>query len=532
MRLRSRGASMNSVTAGVVGGRGGRAESRVTSPFAVRSIQRVPSMTRLRLSLLITFFASNGATAVTFLVSLILARLLSPSEIGIFSMTAVLVGIAGTFRDFGVSSYLLQEKTLTPEKIRSASGVLIASSWLLGCAMFALSPTVANYLRQPATREVMQVLAAGFFFIPFGAITHTLLARDYRAREQALVYIAGTLAYATSALWLAANGHSYMSMAWANLVNILATAGAYAFFRPHDAPWMPSFSGWKRVASFGGGAIAGNAMGQINNALPDMWLGKTSGAHDVGLFSRANGTANIFMQIAGPTINYAALPHLAQQHHRGEELRPTLCKAAAYLSVCGWPPLVLTAIYPTEVVQFLYGLKWLDCAPSVRLLCICLCIAIPFHFQGVALQAVGRPFLAIAPQAGLLFARVACVMVVYDGSLNSFGWALLIAAILATPVNQMIQSRFFGLGVREFTTALMPSFAVAAACGAAAAALHALTPAGWPAFAKLGVLVLAVAPIWFLTVVLIRHPFSSELERIGERVPAMARLLRFLTRTA
>ena len=56
-----------------------------------------------------------------FLVSLVLARLLTPAEVGIFSMTAVLIGIAHVFRDFGVSAYLLQEKDLTPEKIRSAS---------------------------------------------------------------------------------------------------------------------------------------------------------------------------------------------------------------------------------------------------------------------------------------------------------------------------------------------------------------------------------------------------------------------------
>jgi len=69
-------------------------------------------MPTIRASLLITFFASNGATVVNFLVAIALARLLSPEEIGIYSIAAVLVYFAQIFRDFGVASYLQRERDL------------------------------------------------------------------------------------------------------------------------------------------------------------------------------------------------------------------------------------------------------------------------------------------------------------------------------------------------------------------------------------------------------------------------------------
>lgn len=75
-------------------------------------------MRNLRLSLFITFLSGNGATG-QFFVTIILARLLSPSEIGVFSIAAVTVSIAHVFRDFGVGAYLQREKDLNPEKIRA-----------------------------------------------------------------------------------------------------------------------------------------------------------------------------------------------------------------------------------------------------------------------------------------------------------------------------------------------------------------------------------------------------------------------------
>ncbi len=78
-------------------------------------------MANLRRSLVINFFSSSGSAFLQFVVSVLLARILSPSEIGVYSMTVVFVNLAHVFRDFGVTSYLQREAELTPEKIGSAS---------------------------------------------------------------------------------------------------------------------------------------------------------------------------------------------------------------------------------------------------------------------------------------------------------------------------------------------------------------------------------------------------------------------------
>lgn len=471
-------------------------------------------MNRLRTSLLITFFSTNGATAVNFLVTVALARLLSPHQIGIFSMAAVLVAIAQIFRDFGVSSYLQHEKELTPEKIRATSGVLVVSSWTIAALLYIVAPVAARYFEQPGVRQVVEVLALGFVFIPLGAITHALLTRELRAKEQAYVNVVGTTAYAGTSIALAMLDFGYMSMAWANLVNIIVTGLAYIPFRPAYAPWLPSMHGWKKVTHFGASAVAGNVVGALNNALPDFLLGKWSGPHDVGLFSRANGTSNVFMQVAGPTVNYAVLPHLSKTYHDGHSLADQLSKATAYLTVLAWPALLLTAMFSKEIIHLLYGDKWLECVPIVRITCLSAAVAIAVQFTCTALTAIGRPQLAIIPNAALLLVRVLCIHITYDGTLFNFALGMLWGGIAAAPVYLFLQQRALNFGMSEYLQSLAKSFVVCGFVGAAGLVLEYILPAPWRAWQTLFVVIIVCTPVWVYAVRKIKHPFWAEIQQI------------------
>src|SRR5512133_2039604 len=180
-------------------------------------------MVKLRRSLVINFFSSSGSTIVGFIVSLVLARLLSPGEIGVYSMTIVFVNMAHIFRDFGIGTYLQQERELTPEKIRAATGVVFTSSWLIALGLYLASPWIGQWFAEPKMVPVMKVLAIGFLFIPFGTVTTSLLAREFEAGKQAIVNVISTAIFAVTCLSLAFLGFGTMSMAWANLANIIAS---------------------------------------------------------------------------------------------------------------------------------------------------------------------------------------------------------------------------------------------------------------------------------------------------------------------
>jgi O-antigen/teichoic acid export membrane protein len=477
-------------------------------------------MPSLRKSLSITFLASNGATAINFLVTIVLARLLTPAEIGIFSIAYVLVSVAHIFRDFGVATYLVQEKDLTPEKIRSISGVLFASSWTTAAILYSLSSTAADYYRQPGVEQVIEVLAMGFVFIPFGAITHNLLTRELKAREQAIASILGVTVFATSSIVLAWLGFSYMTMAWASLLNIIATAIAYLPFRPKYAPWLPSFHGWGRVIHFSSGVLFSNTVKELNNSLPDFALGKLSGPHGVGIMSRANSTTNLFNMIIGPTVSYAVLPVLSQRHHAGESIAEPMAKAIAYLTGLAWPALVGTAIFAEPIILFLFGQQWLESAPLVRIICAIAFINTPFTFTILALQAMGRPYLAAVPGGlQLLFSSISILMF-FDQTLVSFAYALLAANLATLPIYLWLQHHHMCFRIQGFLSALTKSIPLALAMAALLAVL-AWRLGGLKPWEQVVLAFFISMLSWGTLVFGLFHPIRDEIILLGKKIPLL-----------
>lgn len=483
-------------------------------------------MADLRRSLVINFLSSSGATFLQFVVSILLARILSPSDIGVYSMTVVFVNLAHVFRDFGVTSYLQREPDLTPEKIRSATGVVFSTSWIIAAALFLASGWLGRWFNEPGIVPVMRVLAAGFLFIPFGTITSALLARNFEAEKQAYVNAAGTISYCVSCLVLGYLGFGSMSLAYANLINIIACALAYIPLRPKNLPWLPGFQHWRSVAHFGMGSLLSSCVSAFNNALPDILLGKLGTARHVGLFSRANSTVTIFTYVAGSTVSYGAVSYLAQAHHRGESLAPVLSRATILLTGVGWTALALTAVLGHDVVSALYGPKWLEGVPAILPLSVAAAVAMLFHYIPMAVMAIGRPYLSAVPITVTILARIGFGVLLFDGSLSGFAWALCLATIVTAPVIAHQQQRHFGFAAGAMLRAMLPSALVAAGTAAVAAVLTMLLPSTLAPMTRLLVMAPVLAAVWYMLLRATHHELVGEVHRLAAPIKARLALLR------
>jgi O-antigen/teichoic acid export membrane protein len=470
-------------------------------------------MADLRRSLIINFLSSTGATGLQFVVSVLLARMLSPREIGVFSMTVVFINIAHIFREFGVSTYLQREAELTQDKLRAATGVLFTTSWSIAALLFFGSDWIAVWFKEPGMAPVMRVLAIGFLFIPFGSITGALLTREYAAGKQAVANIAGTIVFSCTCLGLAALGFGTMSMAWANLANIVACNLALIPFRPKYLPWMPSFRKWKEVFHFGAGTLLSNCLVSVNNALPDLMLGKLGSATHVGLFSRASSTVSIFTYVAGTTVNYGSISYISQAHHKGEQIGPLLNRATALLTGIGWPALALTMTLGHEIILALYGPKWLEAVPAIPALVVAAAITMVFNYTPIAMTALGRPYLSAYPTAFMVIARIAIGYALFDGSLRSFSWAVCAATVLSVPVLIYQHYRHLNHDFSTLFAALLPSALVSAACMITAEFLKVILPPMAPAVTLMA-MALPLAAAWYLALRVCRHPILGEVHQI------------------
>lgn len=468
-----------------------------------------PEMSTVRRSITITFLARNAATVITFLSGLILARLLEPSEIGLFSMTAVFVGVMHTFRDFGVVSYLLREKDLTIEKIRAASGMLIATSWFIALCLFALAAPVARFYGQPPVAQIMEVLSLGFLFIPFGSVTQALLRRELAAEKQAAVLALSTFAYVGSCIALASMGFGYMSMAWANLINILVTTAAFSVLRPATQPWMPSFKGWRAIAHFGGGSALSNLMTNMDAALPDTLLGRRMDAHAVGLFSRGSSLVELFTQVVMPAVHNSAVPVIAKNFHEQRPLSADLSKSVVYITGVAWPVLIFTTFFAESMIHVLYGPKWLECLPIITFLCIASAVRAPFGLTTPALLGVGRPYVSAFLVGATLLLKLGMALVLRASSLREFAQAFMLGDLLALPIILSAWKNHFKVGLRDLSRAIRPSLRLTLIY-LPIALVSSVASAKWPELMRLMFVCIVSLASWIVLVLITKHPLSHE----------------------
>ncbi len=483
-------------------------------------------MADLRRSLVINFFSTSGAALLQFIVSIILARILSPSDIGIYSMTAVVVNLGHVFRDFGVTNYIQREKELTADKLRSVAGVAFTTSWIIATVLLLASGWIGEWFHEPKLVPVMRVLAVGFFFIPFGSITNSLLARNFEAKKEAVLWAIGTSSFCISCIVLAKLGFGSMALAYSNLINIIACGIGCAFMRPKDLPWLPSFKHWREVAHFGVGSLLSSCAGSLNNAMPDLLLGKLGSPRLVGLLSRANSTVAIFTYIAGSTVNYGAVAYLAQTYHRGDSLAPTLSRATALLTGVGWAALLLTAILGHDIVMALYGPSWLEAVPAILPLTLAAAVTMMYHYVPMAVTAIGRPYLSTVPIMVSVATRIAFGVLLFNGSLVHFAWALCMATIVTAPVIGLQQTRHLGYSTGVMLRALAPSALVALGTGVAGFVLQLVLPSALPALARLLIMLVPLAAVWYLLLRLTRHVLVDEVHRLVTPIGTRLGLLR------
>ncbi|ART53144.1 polysaccharide biosynthesis protein [Acidovorax carolinensis] len=471
-------------------------------------------MSSVRQKVALQFIVSNLALIANFVLTIVLARLLSPQDIGIFSMSAVLMAVAHVFRDFGVTSFIKREKELTPDSLSSALGVLLITSWSVAALMFLSAPYWAHFFHEARVVPVVQVLALGFVFIPFGSIPMAIISREMDVKKSAAIGAVATVVYFGASLGLALAGFGPMTMAWANLINIIITGAMARWLLGRPLPWMPSFRQIKGIVHFGLGNLLTALLKAADNALPDILLGRWMTPTAVGLFSRANSTVNMVSTALLPTVNYFALPYMAKVHHANGPVAGEYLRATSLINALILPALAAIAVLAQDIVSLLYGSAWMQAVPAIPWLCLAYAINSLFTLSAPVLTGVGKPYAAIGPNALLVVAKVACAAWLMDGTLGTFALAMALGQLLSVPYNLWIHERYLKLGWTAWVRSTLPVLAQALLVGGVCLGIREALPldlASWAAILITGVGAFAA---FLAGCFLLSLPMADELKRM------------------
>lgn len=483
-------------------------------------------MPSIRSSLAYSFLNTNVVIALQFFSSLIVARLLTPEDFGVFTVAAVFIGIAQTMRDFGVTSYLIQAKEITREMLRAAFGLMLTLAWIIGLTLIALSGAIAEFYREPQVRDIILVLALNFFVTPLGSVTLAVARRDMRFRELAFIGIGTTVVSVAVTVILALRGYGAMSLAWGGVANTFATFLFTLPLRTHQMSWLPSLRGIRKMLRFGGTVTSASIIGFINGSIPDIFLGRLMNMEAVGFFSRATSLNRYFATALSGIIGPVMLPWLSQLNRDGACMREVYEKITERVTGLSWPVYAMIGILAEPLIYVLFGHQWTASAELVPYICIAAMLSATYTASGAMYLAKGRPFYNLLSEVVNLPVKVIAILLTAPHGLLAVAMTWPLVALVGALVQQAFLHKELNVRLRETPRYLGKSALLTAVPALLTWVILQPMDAQVPQIVKLvaGGSVGFVA--WLAMLRLTRHPLLDEMRKVIDRIRPQGRVHR------
>jgi O-antigen/teichoic acid export membrane protein len=484
----------------------------------------------IRRSIAFSLFDKYSGIVLSLGTMAVVARILSPEEVGLFMVASASVILIEAFRDFGVGACIIQAAVLTRGLAQTAFTVMVLLSLVFAVVLWFTAPVLASFYGDPRLEGLIRIATFGFAAAPISNPLLSLLRRDLAFGKVAVVSIAAALAGSLTTVALALLGHSSASLVWGSVVASGITALGALAMRRELWVFRPSLAEWRHVLPFGAWSSVVTLLGLSFDYMPRFILGRVVSIATVGLYSRALSLCQMPDRALLSAVQPVVLPALSKRAREGGDLREPYFLGLAIITALQWPALVCLALLAEPIVRILLGSQWFETVPLVRILALASLCLFPAYLTSPVLVAVGRVReLATASVISLPLSLLVMISASRFG-VEAVALSMFVTAPFQVLVGLHFVRRHVVFGWLEFARILRPS--AFATLGAAAAPAAILFISGGPlTIAEMGLAVVGSAVGWLAAMRLGRHPLDPEVRLATSKLLALLRRPRVQTGT-
>lgn len=488
-------------------------------------------MTSVHRSLAFSFVEKYAVTAIGLISYVVIARVLTPEEVGLYSAVAALAGMAQVLREFGVGNYLIQERELSPAKIDAAATLTTGLGLLLFCLSWLGAGAIADFYGQQGLKLVVRVVALNFLALPLCSVCLSLLRREMRFKRLLFINVLATLLGFVSTLSAALAGLGPVSLALGVLICNIATALlAWQAMGPGARPRFWRWNNeWRGAVAFGRAGTPAAVLSSLSSDINDLAVGRVLGFGPAALVSRALGLLNLFQRDLMTAARNVAYPAFAALHRAGGDFEGGFVKATAVITAVSFTYFGFMALFPLEMLRLMAGPNWDAAAPLVPWFALAGVFASVSTLVPNAMLAAGQFKVASRVDIAVGLARVGLLLFALFcfHSMEAVAIGLSCGFMLAPFVHLGVKAKCMGADWPAMVQALNRSMRVALLT-LAVPALLSLTQ-GWQRTQPLPLMgflltCFGTCAMWLIAVHWCGHPLAQE--------PAFRRLTGFFLRRA
>lgn len=364
--------------------------------------------------------------------TVILARLLTPADFGLFALAFVMIDALSIFRSLGIDSALVRRKDDIDKAANTAFFLIPVMGMALFFILLIIAPIGAKFLGNPSVANVIRVLGIIFVVGCFGKVPQTVLYRDMKFKYKSIAEISANTTYFLTAVLLALNKFGVWSLVVAYVLKNLVWVGTEWYF----SGWKPKFEFDKKLAwemfHFGKFILASSIVYFLYSNLDNLVIGKLLGVTMLGYYAIARNASNLLSDYFLGKVGMIMYPAYSKIQDDKEDVQRVMLKTLKYISLIAFPFGFLLFIFAPDILRVVFGEKWL---PAVNILRILAFVGI-INSLGASIWPI---FLARGKSkadfqvnlAQVIIFFVLVVPLVFKFKLMGVGIALLISTIIS-----------------------------------------------------------------------------------------------------
>lgn len=412
-----------------------------------------------------SFSQQFGNQLISFFITILLARILAPSEFGLIAMLSVFIAVGSVLVDGGLSSSLIRSDKAGQVDYSTVFFFNLIGSVAIYLLVYILAPWIADFYHQPVLVKIIRIYSVVFIINAFYEIQNARLMKVMNFKAQMLIQIPSVLAGGGLGVIMALNGFGVWSLVWMNILqSFLITLFHWLY-----SGWRPSFvfsrSCFKTHFNFGYKMTLSGLLEVIYRNLYILIIGKNYSPTQLGYYARADSISQLPTGNISAALNKVTYPMFVSISDDNIKLKSVYKRLMQQVIFWNASILVLSAIIAEPLFRFVLTEKWLPAVPYFQILCIS-GIFYPLHAYNLnILKVKGRSDLFLKLEFIKKLLSVIGIISVIPLGIYGLLFFQLLFNLLAFYINSVYSGDLINYPIQEQIADILPTLILVACIG-------------------------------------------------------------------
>ncbi|MEQ2563856.1 lipopolysaccharide biosynthesis protein [Ventrimonas sp. CLA-AP-H27] len=406
-----------------------------------------------------------GAQGVAFIVSIVLARILSPDAYGTIALITVFTNILNVFIDSGLGNALIQKKSADDLDFSTVFFFNILMCCVLYMGLFLTAPVIAQFYNDDSLTPVIRVLGITLIISGVKNVQQAYVSRTLQFKKFFFATLGGTIGAAILGIVVALNGGGV----WALVVQQIFNAAVDTIILWFTVSWKPrlifSLERLRGLFSYGWKLLVSSLLDTIYNNLEQLIIGKVYSNADLAYYNRGRQFPNFMIANINNSIDSVLLPVMSRAQDDKSHIKAMTRRSIKTSTYVMAPMMMGLAFCAEPIIRLVLTDKWLPCVPFLRIFC-CTFMFYPIHTANLnAIKAMGRSDLFLKLEIEKKIVGIILLFSTMWFGVLVMAYGLLINSVMCQIINSWPNRKLLNYGYWEQLKDIMPGILLALTMG-------------------------------------------------------------------